>query len=535
MNDVQQQFNDAVAAHRQGDHSRAVAICDEIISGIGERPEVLNLKAVVLAEAGQMIHARQAVLSALENSQTGLKPELRATLLLHAARISSALDLFEEAFEFVNEASNLGSSDPGVNYQRARLALLLGDLDLASKLVQECLEQLPEFREAQMLQAQIAMESRDLAFADSCYEEIVRAVPGHARAWAGLAEVRRTKAGYEFPDGAGNDTVLTGLLKIHDARADDGDWATATFALADALVRGGNHSAAFDLYHQANQSLSKASSWDIDAWNADISRKIEPTIWNVQSLEDPELPNPLFIVGMPRSGSWLLERMLGAHPGVGTSGERQAMPFIERHLGFTTEPIAPDLAKQMNALYRQGMNVSADQKWVCDKANRNFERVNLIRALFPNTKIIWIIRNPLDTIISCYFQDFQRGLAYTHSLENLTQMYYGHWRLMNRWLEFFGDAILPVQYESLVNNSETVLQVVCDFLGLDFDSGMLEPHLQKNPVRTASTLQVQQPIQNDSFGRWRHYEQQLGNIPSLLQASNILDVNGDTLLPAGVL
>ena len=534
-NEIQQKFSEAANAHREGDHSRAIEICDQIIAVIGDRPEILNLKAVALAEAGQMIHAHQAILTALKNSESGFRPEVRATLLLHAARIASSLDLLDEAIACIDEAVSLGSVDSGVLYQRARLALLKGDFDLASKRVSECLERFPEFQEAKMLQAQIAMETRDLEGAEACFRDIVQEVPGHARAWAGLAEVKRPRAGQYFVDETANDPVIAGLREIHLAQADEADWATATFALADAHVRGGDHSTAFILYQQANERLAKDAPWDIDAWTADVSRKIDPVIWNVQSLEDSEQPRPLFIVGMPRSGSSLLERMLAAHPGVGTSGERQALPFIERHLGFTTEPIEPGLAAELNSLYRKGMSGSSDLQWVCDKANRNFERINLIQALFPNSKTIWIIRNPLDTIVSCYFQDFQRGLGFTHSLEDLTQMYYGHWRLMNRWMEFFSDTILPVQYESLVNNTENVLQVICDFMEMDFDPAMMEPHLQKNPVRTASTLQVQQPIHKDSFGRWRNYEMQLGNIGSLLRGTNVIDAEGNALLPAGVL
>ena len=184
-------------------------------------------------------------------------------------------------------------------------------------------------------------------------------------------------------------------------------------------------------------------------------------------------------------------------------------------------------------LYREGMRSSAGAVWVVDKANLNFERLGLAMRLFPEARAMWILRHPLDTILSCYFQDFQHGLAFTHSLDQLARMYHGHWRLMRKWTNCFGKSIQLVRYQDLVGEPDRSMQRACKFLGLEFQQAMLEPQRQYAPVRTASTLQVQQPIHTQSLGRWHHYRDQLSGVFAYLLRHNIIDGAGDMASPEG--
>jgi tetratricopeptide (TPR) repeat protein len=392
--DVRRTFQNAVAARRDQDYARAVELCDSILSRTGDRPDVLNLKAVVLAESGQIVRARRSILTALESIDQNASAETRSTLCIHAARILAALDLYEEAYTLAGQAANLRPSDPACAYQHARLALLCGDLDKAGELVGTCLEKFSDFGEAHILEAQIAIEAGDRKSAEGSYKAVIAGEPLHARAWAGLAEISRARPGDEW--------VLNGLRTIHDAGIDSerspGDWATATFAIADAHARAGAHDRAFEYYRSANRQLAERNSWDIGIWQT----RTEHTIHRATRHKQESVPSaeslPLFVVGMPRSGSSLLERMIGAHPGISTSGERESMLHIERYAessgiesAATGVGLPDDLVLEMRALYRKGMNPREQSLWVCDKANRNFERIGLARRLFPESRIVWIL------------------------------------------------------------------------------------------------------------------------------------------------
>lgn len=527
-------FQRAVAAHREGDFTAAVEICDELLARAGDQPEALNLKAVACAEGGRLVRARESILAALRSTDTETSGETRALLHVHAARILAALDLYRDARDHARRAAGLRPADPGCAYQYARLALLAGDAGQARELVRDCLQRFPGFIEARMLACQMAMEAGDLEAAEAELEAVIDQDPRHARALSGLAAIRKSLPG----------DVGTDLWAIYDggpeSEKETGDWASAAFALADSHARAGAYREAFEFYRDANRHLAARSAWDMPSW---LSR-VDETLYAAAPIEPAagraDGPQPVFIVGMPRSGSSLLERILGAHSQVAMGGERASLSHIERHLDSGAPGLAaagtkiPDQdAGELAELYRAGMYPTPEASWVTDKANRNFERLGLAMRLFPASRVIWILRHPLDAILSCFFKDFQHGLGFTHSLTELAWMYRMHLRLMEKWTECFGKSILPLSYSELVLDTKTVVRRLCDFLELDFQSAMLEPHRQPDPVRTASTLQVQKPIHDRSLGRWRNYEAELTEIIEDLRRHGIIGTEGEAVNQIG--
>ena len=505
----------AVAAHRDGDYSRALQLCDSLLRQFGESAELLNFKAVVQAESGQMIAARDSIQAALEAADSSLRAEPLATLHLHAARILAELDLFSEALQHARRADELVPGQSGHAYQHARLALLSGETNESSRVLAGCLEQFPDFEEGRMLQCQMAMEQGDLDSAAAVLRNIVERNPLHARAWSGLADIARAEPGDE--------PLASALMAIHaagpDSEASDGDWASATFALATMHRRHGNKARAFELARMANGNLREDSAWDMESWEA----RVEATLNAARQFQlkpvPGEWPQPLLIVGMPRSGSTLLEHVLAAHPEVAAGGERSAMAHIERflqdqghHAAAAGLGIEEQTLASMRSFYCAGMPARGGARWVSDKALRNFERLGLAMALFPGCKVLWIVRRPADAILSSYFQDFQHGLGYSHSLSHMARMYLGHWRLMQKWTECFDESIHRVDYPELVRSPETVIQGLCDFLGVEFKAAMLRPDRHSEPARTASVLQVQRPIHTEALDRWRDFEGELTEV-----------------------
>ena len=153
----------------------------------------------------------------------------------------------------------------------------------------------------------------------------------------------------------------------------------------------------------------------------------------------------------------------------------------------------------------------------------NFERIGLIHRIFPAARFVYCKRHPLDTILSCYFQDFQAGLNFASDLEVITRVYIHHARLMEHWSTRIPERIHSVDYESLVSNLETVARAMTEFLNCDFDQAMLKPHQQQRIVTTASNLQVRKPIYTTSINNWKNYRSQLDGVIRLLQEHSVLD------------
>jgi len=159
-----------------------------------------------------------------------------------------------------------------------------------------------------------------------------------------------------------------------------------------------------------------------------------------------------------------------------------------------------------------------------DKAPMNFERVGFINRVFPGARFLYCRRHPLDTILSCFMQNFQAGLGFASCLEHITRVYIAHVQLMRHWTDLLPHKIHTLNYESLVTELESEARALANFLQLDFVPGMLQPHTQQRTVTTASNLQVRKPVYTTSIGNWRNYQAQLQAVIKLLD-ENGLSVN----------
>jgi hypothetical protein len=217
---------------------------------------------------------------------------------------------------------------------------------------------------------------------------------------------------------------------------------------------------------------------------------------------------------MPRSGTTLAEQILASHPAVFGAGE---LPFwnsawemyrsatrqngaCERLLGL----LAQDYLRLLKTL-------SADAQRVIDKMPTNFWNLGLILAALPSARIIHMVRDPIDTCLSIYFQHFETGHAYAQNLDDLAHYYTEYLRIMRHWqLNLPRDAILQVPYEGLVNEPEAWIRRMLEFIDLPWDSHCIDFHLTNRTVTTASKWQVRQKINSLSVERWRNYQTFIG-------------------------
>ncbi len=281
---------------------------------------------------------------------------------------------------------------------------------------------------------------------------------------------------------------------------------------------------AFYHYFQANRlknvQFSPEANLDkykalIDTFHSDVSGT---TSTNMSRL-------PIFIVGMPRSGTSLVEQILASHPQVHGAGELNDISLMVRSLpdllstvikypgcmdSVSTEQLDDLAEKYLEMLKSKTDNPQITR--VTDKMPANFEHLGFIQRLLPKAVVIHCTRDPLDTCLSCYFQDFSGWLPYTYDLKKLGIAYRQYEHLMAFWRDVIQIPMLEVRYEDMVNKQEEVSRELVAHCGLEWDDSCLEFYKSDRIVHTASTHQVRKPIYTKSAGRWNNYEKHLGSL-----------------------
>ena len=217
---------------------------------------------------------------------------------------------------------------------------------------------------------------------------------------------------------------------------------------------------------------------------------------------------PVFILGMPRSGTTLTEQIISSHADVYGAGELIEIGTLDNHFGYLTS----DNAAQQGQYYIDQvrlLDVSGKAKRITDKMPGNFAHLGKIVSILPQAKIIHTQRNPLDTCLSWFKQSFARGQYWSYDLEELGQYYNEYLELMQHWRDLYPDAFIDVEYEKTVGELEPQARGLVDYVGLPWDEACLQPHKQKRTVLTASKTQVTKPIYKTSVKSWMRYEKQL--------------------------
>ena len=313
------------------------------------------------------------------------------------------------------------------------------------------------------------------------------------------------------------------------------------FSLARFQEQRGNHATAFRHFQQGNNLKAAKNHFDrpnhesqidnvIDTFDADFFNQRQD--WGSQSTL------PVFIIGMPRSGTSLVEQILSAHPLMHGAGELRLMLELASSLKQDSTAPTNSHAQRVAALNRQQVDELAQQqletirnlqplaRHVIDKLPGNYFRLGLIRLLFPRAIIIHCHRDPMDTCWSCYQQNFDQGLNFTNDLETLGHAYRGYQRLMAHWHEVLPGQIHDIGYEELVQNPEFVSRKLLQHCGVEWHPGVLD-YQQQRPDTTASMWQVRQPVYQTSIGRWKTYRQYLHPLSHVLASTDQPSPAGD--------
>ncbi|MBT5008501.1 MAG: tetratricopeptide repeat protein [Gammaproteobacteria bacterium] len=237
-------------------------------------------------------------------------------------------------------------------------------------------------------------------------------------------------------------------------------------------------------------------------------------------------PDPIFILGLPRSGSTLLEQILASHSLVDGTSELPDISMIAqsitdkrsgRSFPLSMPELAPDALTAFGEQYlAQTQRHRGQAPFFTDKMPNNFAYVGFIKAILPNAKIIDARRHPMDSCIGCFKQHFAKGQTFTYDLFELGEFYLEYEQLMTHWDDVLPGQVLHVQYESVVADLETQVRRILDFCGLEFEDNCVNFHETKRAVRTASSEQVRQPIYQGSVATWKRFGPHLDELRQVL-------------------
>ncbi len=309
------------------------------------------------------------------------------------------------------------------------------------------------------------------------------------------------------------------------------------FQLASAYEKRKDYDKAFEVIDEANKISRRHLSYDAKEHRnrcARIRARFTKALFEARQGFGSQSTLPVYVVGMPRSGTTLVEQIIASHSEIFGAGELGLIPQViqqinrwERYVGSNRQypDCVDDLSKEKtlelaDKVIEQLKEYHGEAKHVVDKMPHNFESVGLIKFLFPKAKIISVRRDPRDIAISNYFQNYHAkfgGMGFAYDLTDIGEQLADHNLLMHHWQQLFADEILEIQYEDLIADIETVAKKMLDYIGVPFEKAVLHYNELERSVKTASLWQVRQPIYHSSKQKWKRYTQHLA---PLIQGTN---------------
>ena len=304
------------------------------------------------------------------------------------------------------------------------------------------------------------------------------------------------------------------------------------FALGKAYEVNKDFDKSFKNYYEGNKvkkALIKYSSDDTTDKTKRILNFFNQE--NIQKLAKSSIQDrdPIFVLGMPRSGSTLVDQIISSHSKVDGTQELPNIIKIAGELNTNNQNNYPDVLKELDEskLSNLGKDYISETAWArdsapffIDKMPNNFIHIGLIKTILPNAKIIDTRRDPMDTCFSCFKQFFARGQLFTYSLEDLGNYYIDYIRAMNHWHNVYGKDIYTVHYNDVINETEETIRELIDYCELPFEKECLEFYKSSRPVKTPSAEQVRQPIYKSGLNYWKNYEKHLLPLKKIIDEIN---------------
>jgi len=462
----------------------------------------IRMLAELAARIGRLRDSESLLRRAVELAPGWTTAKANLALVLgRMGRPAEAMELLDDVF--ADEPEDLGHW----NLKAATLARL-GDFDEGIKIYQDVLARIPDQARVWVSYGHMLKTVGRLAEGIDAYRKAIALKPELGEAWWSLANLKTVKfseADIAAMQAALESPGLKGTERFH-----------IDFALGKAMHDAGRTDEAFAHYASANALRSETHPYRARSITALIDRCIKA--FTAEAFADRpggcEAPDPIFIVGMPRAGSTLLEQILSSHSQVEGTTELQDIPALSRNVGGYPKDVMqlePNARRELGEEYLKRASVQrrTDRPFFIDKLPNNWLFVPFIQLILPNAKIIDARRHPLGCCFANFRQHFAHGQDFTYDLGDVGRYYADYVRLMAHI-----DAVLPgrvhrVIYERMVDDTEGEVRALLDYCGLEFEPACLEFYKTERAVRTPSSEQVRRPIYREATEEWRAYDSHL--------------------------
>jgi tetratricopeptide (TPR) repeat protein len=487
---------------------------EELIRGyLRRKPDDIEALRVLALVAHQNEFSKDAA--------TLLEAVLQASPGYRAARHDYVLALIalhrhKEARE---QLDILIAAEPGNQTHRMTLASILmgaGSTEAAIALYGDLVRQQPDNPELHLSRGHALKTNGRRADAETSYLEAARQRVNFGDAYWSLANLKT----YRFTEVQ----LATMREQVEARRTPLIDRYHLCFALGKALEDRGEYAESFQFYAQGNALKKAECNYRPEALERTVSKQIElctREFFEQRRGYGCDDPAPIFIVGLPRAGSTLLEQILASHSQVeGTMELADVQRLVStldlhasgaRYPGVLTLPSADNYRNFGEAYIRDTRHYRlGNRPFFIDKMPNNFRHVSLIHLMLPNAKIIDARRDPMACCFSNFKQLFATGQQFTYSLEDIARYYRMYVRLMDHWDTALPGRVLRVQHEDVIDDLEGSVRRILDFCGLEFEPACVEFHKNERRVHTASSEQVRRPINREGVDQWRNFESWLG-------------------------
>jgi predicted Zn-dependent protease len=509
---------DAVKLMREGKLGKAERIVREVVKNNPADVTAIRMLADIGFKVGHLKDAAHLLERCLE-----LAPEF------HAARHSYAMVLMhqqkpEPAMRETDLLLAQEPNNPNFLTLKASILVRIGEHEEAIHIYEKVLANYPNQARAQMSYGHTLKTVGRLEESIAAYRKCISLSPEVGEAYWSLANLKF----FNFSD----EDISNMREQVTAEGGDADDQAHLAFALGKALEDRGEYDQSFEFYRRGNaiRRIEHRHNFKINVLEAVRQvRTLDKAFFEQRKGWGCTAPDPIFVVGLPRAGSTLLEQILASHSQVEGTSELQDIIAISRRLaeksrqhpsGKYPEILAEmsnDQIRELGESYLETTRIQrSETPFFIDKMPNNFRHIGLIHLILPNAKIIDARRHPMGGCFSGYKQLFANGQTFTYSLEDIGKYYRDYVRLMDHW-----DAVLPgrvhrVQYEEMVGDTENQIRALLEYCGLDFEEQCLKFYETERAVRTPSSEQVRKPIYKGALEQWRNYEPHLDKLKEAL-------------------
>ena len=518
LNDLPKELLSVTSFLHQGRLFKADQLCRAFLRKNPRHVEAMRLLAELASKLHIMDDAEFLLESALE-----FEPEYLPARIDYVGVLQKR-QKYEQALAQATVVRNTQTGVPTLETLYANACVAAGRFDEGLTIYDEQLKYQPFNPTLHLARGHALKTLGQQVEAIDAYHKAAEARPDFGDAFWSLANLKT----YEFSD---SEIKRMQTVEADGAVAPADRWHLC-FALGKAFEDLGGFDESFRYYEQGNGLKRSISKYRAETMTEDLELQTKVCDANLLSLREgrgcPQ-SDPIFIVGLPRAGSTLLEQILASHSQVDGTLELQNILALVRKLegrtkegdasrypGILTTLSDADLTAFGERYLEETQFLRAGAPFFTDKMPNNFRHLGLIRMILPNAKIIDARRDAMDCCFSGFKQLFAEGQEFTYSLEDVGTYYRDYVTLMEHWDKVMPGWILRIQHEDVVDDLEGQVRRLLDFCGLPFEESCVEFHRTERAIRTASSEQVRQPIYRSSLAQWRHYETHLDPLKQAL-------------------